>query len=49
MIILAVLFAGTLAAVAKKHRSLVAAQSALDQVQWARDDWEPPRLEVASF
>lgn len=28
---------------------MVRAQSELDQVSWAREDWEPPRIELASF
>ena len=43
------IFAVTVLAVGKKHRSMVQAQATLDEIQWARDDWEPPKLEIASF
>lgn len=49
IIALGALFLGIFAVVGKKHKSLVNAQATLDQVQWARTDWEPPTLEIASF
>ncbi|MBN1222766.1 MAG: hypothetical protein JXB23_05925, partial [Candidatus Aminicenantes bacterium] len=39
----------SLFAVSRKHRSMVRAQSELDQVKWVREDWEPPKIELASF
>ena len=33
----------------QKHRSMIKAHQTLDQVQWARTDWEPPKIEIASF
>jgi len=35
--------------VSRKHRSMVRAQSELDEVKWVREDWEPPKIELASF
>jgi hypothetical protein len=35
--------------VSRKHRSMVRAQSELDMVKWVREDWEPPKIELASF
>lgn len=49
IIAMAVLFLITFGAVGKKHKSMVKAQATLDQVQWARTDWESPKLEIASF
>jgi hypothetical protein len=49
IIAMAVLFLITFGAVGKKHKSMVKAQATLDEVQWARTDWEPPKLEIASF
>jgi hypothetical protein len=49
LIALGALFLITIAAVGKKNKSMAKAQSTLDQVQWARTDWEPPTLEIASF
>ena len=39
----------TFIAVGRKHRSMVKAHQTLEQVQWARTDWEPPKIEIASF
>ena len=44
-----ILFGGTAIATGKKHRSIVKAKATLDEILWARDDWEPPKLEIASF
>ena len=49
MYALCALFLVTLLAVGKKHRSMIKAHQTLDQVQWARTDWEPPKIEIASF
>lgn len=49
LIAMGILFLLTIGAVGKKHKSMVKAQATLDQVQWARTDWEPPKLEIASF
>ncbi len=46
---LGVLFLVMLVASRKKHFSMVKAQSTLDKVNWARTDWEPPKMEIASF
>ena len=35
--------------VSRKHRSMVRAQSELDMVRWVREDWEPPKIELATF
>ena len=43
------MFGGTAIAAGKKHRSIVKAKATLDEILWARDDWEPPKLEIASF
>ena len=43
------LFLVTFWVVGKKHRSHVQAKASLEEVQWARTDWEPPKLEIASF
>lgn len=47
--VLGLLFFITLLAIGKKHRSMVKAHETMDQVQWARTDWEPPEIEIASF
>ena len=36
-----ILFGGTAIAAGKKHRSIVKAKATLDEILWARDDWEP--------
>ena len=32
-----------------KHRSMLRAQDGLSQIQWGREDWTPPILEVSTF
>ena len=32
-----------------KHRSMLRAQDGLNQIQWGREDWTPPIIEVSSF
>ena len=49
MIGFAVMLLSGLFGVSRKHRSMVRAQSELDQVQWVREDWEPPKIELATF
>lgn len=49
LVILIGLFAGIYMVMGKKYRSVVQAQNTLSQIQWARYDWEPPKLEIASF
>ncbi|MFC2168024.1 DUF2207 domain-containing protein, partial [Acidobacteriota bacterium] len=46
---LIVLLLASVFAFSRKHRSMVRAQSELDQVQWIRENWEPPKIELASF
>jgi len=33
----------------RKHSSVMKARETLDQIQWARQDWDPPKIEIASF
>jgi len=35
--------------VGRKHSSVMKARETLDQIQWARQDWDPPKIEIASF
>ena len=49
LIVFLVLILGILLLVGRKHRSMVNARLTYKDVQWARDDWVPPKLEVASF
>ena len=44
-----VLLIGIVLFVGLKHRSVVKAQTNYDDIKWARDDWVPPKLELASF
>lgn len=46
---LGVLFIFVVAASSKKRFSVSKAQKDLEEVNWARTDWEPPKLEIASF
>lgn len=49
IIALGAMFVAIFAVVGKKHKSLENAHDTLDEIQWARTDWEPPTLEIASF
>ena len=49
VVAMCLLFLITVFAVGKKHRSMVKAHETMDQVQWARTDWEPPKVEIATF
>ncbi len=49
IIALGLLFLSSFAAVSKKRSSILKSQANLEQVNWARTDWEPPKLEIASF
>jgi len=49
IIFLGALFLITFASVGKKHRSVVKARDTMEEIKWARTDWEPPVLELASF
>ena len=44
-----IILLGTVLFVGRKHRSAVKARLTQKDIQWARSDWAPPTLEVASF
>ncbi|MBN1552925.1 hypothetical protein JW979_15735, partial [bacterium] len=33
----------------RKHRTMVKAMDHLDDIKWSREDWEPPKIELASY
>ena len=39
----------TIASVGLKQRSVVKARTTYEEIKWAREDWVPPKLELASF
>ncbi len=35
--------------VSRKHKSILKAQAGLDDVRWIREDWQAPKIELATF
>lgn len=49
IVVLGGLFLIAYSTVSKKHKSVAKARATMDEINWARTDWEPPVLELASF
>ncbi len=46
---LAIIFVAGVIIVSRKHKSILRAQAGLDDVHWVRDDWQPPKIELATY
>ncbi|HPQ40898.1 MAG TPA: DUF2207 domain-containing protein, partial [bacterium] len=49
MVVLSLIGSTGIFTAAGKHRSMIRAQAGVDDVTWLRSDWEPPKLEIASY